>query len=105
MLARSGGELDHDWRNQTVTSNAVPTGLHVHPGETDLLVPLPGPGELWDPHLIHTHYFGFSIPEVAIGGFLDRRYQPPFPPGQGGGWLFQGNENPQYTANAHPHSQ
>ena len=40
MLTRSGGELDHDWRNQTVTSNAVPTGLHVHPGETDLLVPL-----------------------------------------------------------------
>ena len=34
---------------------------------TDLLLPRPGAGEVWDPHTIHTYYFGFSIPEVQIG--------------------------------------
>jgi hypothetical protein len=97
MLAPSGRELDHDWRNQPVTSNAVPADLHVHPGETDLLMPLPGPEDVWDPHLIHTHYFGFSVPEAAIGGFLYIRYQPAFPLCQGGVCIFQGNDNVEYT--------
>ena len=26
-------------------------------------MPRPAEGESWDPHTIHTHYFGFSIPE------------------------------------------
>ena len=71
--------------------------LHVYPGETDLLMPLPAPGEAWDPHLIHTHYFGFSIPEAAIGGFLYIRYQPSFPLSQGGVCIFQGNDNVEYN--------
>lgn len=67
----------------------------VHPPETDLLLPLPaGPdGEGWDHHTIHTHYFGFSVPEAAIGAFLYIRYQPTFPLCQGGVVLFQGLDN------------
>lgn len=84
-----------------MTSNAVPTELAVHPGETDLIVPLPGAGEAWDPHLIHTHYFGFSIPEAAIGGFIYVRYQPAFPLSQGGVCIFQGLDNIEYTDMAH----
>ena len=80
-----------------MTTNAAPTDVHVHPGETDLLVPLPGAGELWDPHLIHTHYFGFSVPEAALGGFLYIRYQPAFPLSQGGVCIFQGNDNLEYN--------
>lgn len=64
----------------------------VHPPETDLLLPLPG-GEQWDHHTIHTHYFGFSIPEAAIGAFLYIRYQPTFPLIQGGVSIFQGLDN------------
>ncbi|MGJ6122357.1 tyrosine protein kinase [Mycolicibacterium sp. Y3] len=71
--------------------------LHVHPGETDLLIPLPGLQDVWDPHLIHTHYFGFSIPEAAIGGFVYIRYQPAFPLSQGGVCIFQGNDNVEFT--------
>lgn len=70
----------------------------VHPPETDLLLPLPdGTGGLegasWDHHTIHTHYFGFSVPEAAIGAFLYIRYQPTFPLCQGGVALFQGLGN------------
>lgn len=64
----------------------------VHPPETDLIVPLPG-GERWDPHTIHTHYFGFSIPEARIGAFLYIRYQPAFPLSQGGVAIFRGTGN------------
>lgn len=67
----------------------------VHPPETDLMLPLPEPGETWDPHLIHTHYFGFCIPEAAIGAFLYFRYQPAFPLSQGGVAVFQGLDNVQ----------
>lgn len=67
----------------------------VHPPESDLLLPVPdaSAGETWDPHTIHTHYFGFSIPEAAIGGFLYIRYQPTFPLCQGGVAIFQGTDN------------
>lgn len=71
--------------------------LRTHPPETDLLLPLPEQGEHWDPHLIHTHYFGFSIPEAAIGAFLYVRYQPAFPLSQGGVCIFEGNDNVEYT--------
>ncbi len=64
----------------------------VHPPETDLLLPLPD-GEAWDHHTIHTHYFGFSIPEAAIGAFLYIRYQPTFPLCQGGVAIFRGTDN------------
>ncbi|MGQ0466586.1 MAG: tyrosine protein kinase [Sporichthyaceae bacterium] len=65
----------------------------VHPPESDLVLPLPGPGEQWDPHTIHTHYFGFAVPEAAIGVFAYIRYQPAFPLSQGGVVVFQGTDN------------
>lgn len=71
--------------------------LQTHSGATDLLLPLPKAGEAWNPHLIHTHYFGFSIPEAAIGAFLYIRYQPAFPLSQGGVCIFQGTDNVEYT--------
>src|ERR1700757_112919 len=67
--------------------------IATHPPETDLIVPLPGEGEHWDPWTIHTHYFGFSVPEAELGGFLYVRYQPAFPLSQGGVILFQGMDN------------
>ncbi|HTK63229.1 MAG TPA: hypothetical protein VL595_12675 [Pseudonocardia sp.] len=67
--------------------------IGVHPPETDLLLPLPEPGEQWDTHLIHTHYFGFSIPEAAIGAFLYIRYHPAVKICHGGVAVFQGNDN------------
>ena len=67
--------------------------LATHPPETDLIMPLPGPGESWDPHTIHTHYFGFCVPEAAIGVFAYVRAQPYFPLCQGGVVVFQGLDN------------
>jgi hypothetical protein len=68
-----------------------------HPPETDLIVPLPGPGESWDPWTIHTHYFGFSVPEAELGAFMYIRYQPAFPLSQGGVAVFQGLDNLEPT--------
>jgi hypothetical protein len=68
--------------------------LATHPPETDLLIPLPESGERWDHHLIHTHYFGFSVAEAELGGFVYIRYQPAFPLCQGGVAIFRGTENP-----------
>lgn len=67
------------------------------PAETDLLLPLPSKGEHWDPHLIHTHYFGFSVPEAQIGAFIYLRYQPAFPLSQGGVCIFEGLDNVEST--------
>jgi hypothetical protein len=64
-----------------------------HPPETDLILPLPGAGDDWDPHTIHTHYFGFSIPDAQIGAFLYIRYQPVFGLCQGGVAIFRGTDN------------
>lgn len=63
------------------------------PPETDLLIPLPGEGERWHPHTIHTHYFGFSVPEVELGAFIYIRYMPAFALCQGGVAIFRGTEN------------
>jgi hypothetical protein len=67
--------------------------LATHPPETDLIVPLPAAGESWDPWTIHTHYFGFSVPEAEIGAFAYIRYQPAFALSQGGVAIFQGLDN------------
>ena len=64
-----------------------------HPPESDLFLPLPPAGEAWDPHTIHTHYFGFTVPEAALGAFLYVRYQPAFPLAQGGVCIFRGLDN------------
>lgn len=90
MLAKGGQVDDEGWC-------AVSSQLAVHAPDTDLLIPLPGPDESWDPHLIHTHYFGFSVPEAAIGAFIYIRYQPAFPLSQGGVCVFQGNDNVELT--------
>ena len=46
--------------------------------ETDLYLPLPTAGETWDRHTLHTHYFGFQIPEAEIAAFIYIRYLPAF---------------------------
>lgn len=56
-------------------------------------MPLPAEGEAWDPHTIHTHYFGFSIPEAEIGAFIYVRYQPAFPLCGAGVSIFRGLDN------------
>ena len=59
--------------------------------QTDLHIPLPAAGDdPWDPHVVHTHYFGMSVPEAAINAFIYIRYQPFFPLSQGGLSIFRG---------------
>lgn len=66
---------------------------HTQPPETDLIVPLPGAGDEWDPHTIHTHFFPFCVPEAKLGVFTYIRYHPYFPLSQGGVLAFQGLDN------------
>ncbi|HEX6391253.1 MAG TPA: tyrosine protein kinase [Solirubrobacteraceae bacterium] len=63
------------------------------PPETDLLVPRPEAGEQWDLHTIHTHYFGFNIPEHAIGTFAYIRYMPAIGISHAGFMAYQGMDN------------
>jgi hypothetical protein len=70
--------------------------IATQPPETDLILPLPN-GEQWDPHTVHTHYFGLSVPEARIGAFIYIRYQPSFPLCQGGVCIFQGMDNVHLT--------
>jgi hypothetical protein len=63
-----------------------------HPPETDLIGTDPA-GQEWEPHTVHTHYFGFQVPEAGIGGFTYIRYQPYFPLSQGNVIIFQGTDN------------
>ncbi len=67
--------------------------LGTHPPETDLLLPFPGEGEQWDPHTIHTHYFGVGVPEAKIGSFIYFRYMPVFNLCQGGLIAYEGTNN------------
>jgi len=67
--------------------------LAVQPPETDLIISRPAPGEEWDPHTIHTHYFGFCVAEANVGVFTYIRYQPSFPLAQGGVLVYRGLEN------------
>jgi hypothetical protein len=67
-------------------------GLEIQRPESDLIGTVPGDGP-WEPHTVHTHYFGFSIPEARIGGFTYLRYQPYFPLSQGSVCIFQGNDH------------
>ena len=66
--------------------------LAVHRPETDLIGVDPG-GESWEPSTVHTHYFGFQVPEAQIGGFTYIRYQPYFPLSQGSVVIFEGLDN------------
>lgn len=73
----------------------------VQPPETDLMFPLPAEGDDWDGHTIHTHYFGFTVPEAAIGAFLYLRCQPVYRLSSGGVCMFQGMHNPRPLDCAH----
>lgn len=63
------------------------------PGSADLMLPRPAAGETWHPHTVHTHYFGFSVPEHRIGVFIYLRSQPVFSLCSGGVCVFQGIDN------------
>ena len=67
--------------------------MKTQPPESDLIVPLPGDGEPVDPHTIHTHFFGFCVPEVPLGVYAYIRYQPYFPLSQGGVAVFKDMDN------------
>lgn len=67
--------------------------LGTQPAETDVMFPLPADGEQWDAHTIHTHYFGFTVPEAAIGAFVYLRCQPVFRLCSGGASIFRGMDN------------
>jgi hypothetical protein len=67
--------------------------MHTAPPETDLYLPLPAPDEHWDPHTIHTHYFGFQIPDHQIGAYIYVRYHPAFKLCQAGVHIHQGLHN------------
>jgi hypothetical protein len=67
--------------------------FRVHDPAVDLWIPVPDNRDEIDPHTIHTHYFGFSIPEAALGGFIYIRYMPAFLMCQGGVVIFRGLDN------------
>lgn len=69
------------------------TATATQPVDSDLWMPRPGEGEEWNDHTIHTHYFGFNIPEEAIGVFIYIRYMPVFNLCSGGVCIFKGMEN------------
>lgn len=62
------------------------------PPETDLHLPRPAQGEVWDPATIHTYYFGFNIPAERIGVFIYLRFQPTAGMSMGGVCVFRGTE-------------
>lgn len=78
----------------------VPMSLAIHPPETDLIGITPD-GDGWEPSTVHTHYFGFQVPEAGIGAFLYIRYQPYFPLSQGSVIIFQGLDNVAHVELAH----
>jgi len=53
------------------------------------------------PHTVHTHYFGFQIPEAEIGCYSYIRYQPYFPLMQGSVMIFQSMDNHSVLDMAH----
>lgn len=67
--------------------------LALAPGSTDLLLPRGQPGDHTHPYTVHTYYFGFTIPEAGIGGYLYFRAQPAFGLCQGGPVIYRGLDN------------
>ncbi|MGH8992080.1 MAG: tyrosine protein kinase [Acidimicrobiia bacterium] len=72
-----------------MTTAGLSTGLSVHAPETDLIGVFAGDGA-FEPDTVHTHYFGFQVPDAGIGAYTYIRYQPWFPLCQGGVVIFQG---------------
>jgi len=75
---------------------------HIQPPESDLigLDPTAHAGR-YRPHTVHTHYFGFQIPEAEIGCYSYIRYQPYFPLMQGSVMIHQGLDNQSVLDMAH----
>jgi hypothetical protein len=71
----------------------MPDALAVEQSSSDLVLPLPEPGRDVHPYTVHTHYFGFTIPEAGIGAYLYARYMPAFGLSQGGPTIFRGMDN------------
>lgn len=69
------------------------TNPYVVPPETDLIIPLPGPGETWHPETIHTHFFGCPVGDQAMSLFMYIRYLPAFAACQGGVLVYSGTDN------------
>jgi hypothetical protein len=67
--------------------------LDRHPSDVDLRYDRPAPGEEWDTHLIHTNYFGFTVPEAGLGAFVYVRCMPAFPLCHGGVCFWSGLDN------------
>lgn len=67
--------------------------FEVRSPDVDLWMPVPDNYSEIDPHTIHTYYFGFSVPEAEIGGFIYIRLQPAFKMCQGGVVVFRGLDN------------
>ncbi|HVW35609.1 MAG TPA: tyrosine protein kinase [Acidimicrobiia bacterium] len=67
--------------------------LPTQPSETDLWLPRPSAGERWDPHTVHTYYFGFCVPEAELGVFIYLRSQPVYGLSSGGVGVFAGLDN------------
>src|SRR5688572_32240399 len=67
---------------------ALSMGISVHAPETDLIGVFAEGG--FERDTVHTHYFGFQVPEAGIGCCTYIRYQPWFPLCQGGVVIFQG---------------
>jgi hypothetical protein len=67
--------------------------LTLQHGDTDLFLPRAEPGTPTHPYTVHTHYFGFTVPEAGIGAYLYARYMPAFGLSQGGPTIFRGMEN------------
>jgi hypothetical protein len=61
--------------------------------EAELYFPLPPEGETWHPHMIHSYYFGFHIPEERIGAYVYLRCQPAFEMSGGGVVIHRGTDN------------
>lgn len=67
--------------------------LERHPAEVDLYYDLPAQDETWDTHLIHTNYFGFTVPEAGLGAFVYVRCMPAFPLCHAGVAFWRGLDN------------
>ncbi|MGQ0465101.1 MAG: DUF7064 domain-containing protein [Sporichthyaceae bacterium] len=63
--------------------------LAVQSGSTDLIAP----AGATDPYTVHTHYFGFTIPEAELGCFVYLRWMPGLNLSQGGASIFRGLDN------------
>ncbi|MCV7102804.1 hypothetical protein [Mycobacterium palustre] len=52
--------------------------LGAHPPEIDLYYFTPPEGQHWEPHRIHTNYFGLTVPEARLGAYIYLRCHPEF---------------------------